>query len=251
MNLKESIVRSQEKGVAPVIAEIKRVIPKLSADEGRGKDLRDAGFLARAYAEGGASGISLVTEKRYFGGQPEEDLAAVLQATALPVLVKDFIMDRAKVDFYASLVEQVDPAFLHRVTLLLISHMVGDGLPGLASYVERRGMSALVETRGPEDLPLLGSLSWHSNLIGINNKGIDDLETGPDEIKVTPEMISKYRRAVGGATIVSESAHKTPRDVRRSLQAGADAVLVGTAFLTAGDPSGAVSLFVREGVPPL
>lgn len=127
MNLRESIIRSREKGVAPVIAEIKRVIPKLAADVGRGKDFRDAGLLAKAYAEGGASGISLVTEKRYFGGEPEEDLGAVLEATALPVLVKDFIVDRAKVDFYASLVERIDPAFLQRVTLLLISHMVGAG----------------------------------------------------------------------------------------------------------------------------
>lgn len=246
MNLVEAIAQARRRGVAPVIAEIKRLIPKL-AEEGRGRDDRDAALLAGWYEEGGAAGISLVTERRHFGGQPEADVPAVLRATSLPLLIKDFILDQAGVDYYAALVAAVCPAFLSRVALLLIAHHLDDRLPDLLRYTHRRGMLALVETRGPEDLRYLAGADSAPRLVGINNKDIDELERGENVVRVNQEMISRYRRVVGEAVIVSQSAHRSPADVRRSLAAGADAVLVGTAFLLAEQPADAVASFVRAG----
>lgn len=245
MTLIDSIIQAGQRGVVPVIAEIKRVIPKLAAELGRGRDERDAAHLARCYQEGGAAGISLVTEKKHFGGQPEEDVPAVLQATFLPLLIKDFILDRARVDFYAALVASVDPAFIRRVTLLLIAHMLGDNLPVLLQYIQEQGMLALVETRGPADLGHLRGVSPPPQLIGINNKNIDELEMGDDLVQVSPEMIACYRQVVGKAVIISESAHRNAADVRRSFTAGADAVLAGTAFLVSDHPAVTVASFVR------
>lgn len=244
MTLIESVIRARQRGVVPVIAEIKRVIPKLAAELGRGRDERDAAFLARCYQQGGAAGISLVTEQKHFGGQPEEDVPAVLQATFLPLLIKDFIFNRARVDFYAALVASVDPALLRRVTLLLIAHLLGDNLPALLQYVREQGMLALVETRGPADLDHLRGVSPLPRLIGINNKNIDELEMGDDLVQVSPEMIAGYRQVVGKAVIVSESAHRNAADVRRSFTAGADAVLAGTAFLVSAHPAATVASFV-------
>lgn len=245
MNLPEAIHLARQRGLAPVIAEIKRVIPKLAAETGRKRDERDAALLARCYEQGGAAGISLVTERQYFGGRPEEDVPAVLQATPLPLLIKDFIRDYTDIDYYAGLVASVDPAFLRRVTLLLIAHLVGERLVHLLQHVHDRGMLALVETRGPEDLNLISSA--RPRLVGINNKNIDELEMGEDVVRVNAEMLARYRQALGETLIISESAHQTAADVRRSLAAGADAVLVGTAFLIAENPTAAVADFVRAG----
>lgn len=254
MNLVEAIARARRRGAAPVIAEIKRVIPKLATERGWGRDDRDASLLTRWYEEGGAAGISLVTEREHFGGRPEEDVPAVLRATSLPLLIKDFLLARAQVDYYADLVASVDPAFLPRVALLLIAHRAGSRLPDLLRYVHGRGMLALVETRGPEDLRYLEDWErtqlggWERpQLVGVNNKDIDELEKGEDALRLTPEMISRYRRVVGEAVIVSQSAHRSVADVRRSLAAGADAVLVGTAFLLAERPAAVVASFVRAG----
>lgn len=106
MNLVESIPDKKRRGLVPILAEVKRLIPRLAAS-GMARDERDAGVLARAYETGGAAAISLVTERRYFGGQPEEDLPAILRAVALPLLVKDFILSPQEVDFYAALVDGV------------------------------------------------------------------------------------------------------------------------------------------------
>ncbi len=245
MNLAESILKAKGRREAPIIAEVKRVIPKLADEEGRGKDERNADRLARMYQEGGAIGISLVTEAEYFGGQPEEDIPAVLQSTSLPLLIKDFILDEEKVNFYVELVSRSSKDHLDRVTLLLTAHWLSDRLPAMFRYVHSKGMLALVETRKPEDLGYLGSFSQSPRLVGINNKSIDELEKGEDQVRLTPELVSQYRKLLGDCLLISQSAHKRPEDVRRSIEAGADAILVGTAFMVATEPRETVASFVH------
>jgi indole-3-glycerol phosphate synthase len=243
MNLIESIVRARNGGRAPVIAEIKRLIPKLAEEAGRPKDTRHASLLALFYEKGGACGISVVTEKEHFGGSPEEDIPAVLESSTLPILVKDFILDKAMVDYYFELVTRSGKDNPGRVTLLLTTHLVKDKMPEMLDYIHDRGMTALVETRTPGDLRYFGNRT--PKIIGINNKNIDELEKGEDRIRLTAELIAEYRRLVGSAVIISQSAHKTPEDVKRSLEMGADVVLVGTAFMTAPDPGETVREFVH------
>ncbi|MFB0558997.1 MAG: hypothetical protein ACETVS_00435 [Dehalococcoidales bacterium] len=245
MNLAESILRSKGRREAPIIAEIKRTIPKLADEEGRPKDERDAAGLARMYQEGGAIGISLVTEARYFGGQPEEDVPAVLQSTSLPLLIKDFILDEERVNFYVDLVSRSDKDYLGRVTLLLTAHWLGNRLPAMLNYVHSKGMLALVETRKPEDLDYLCSFGQPLRLVGVNNKNIDELEKGEDLVRLTPELVSQYRKLLGNCLLISQSAHQRPEDVRYSMEAGADAILVGTAFMTPTEPVRTVNSFVH------
>ncbi len=245
MNLAESILLAKGRREAPIIAEIKRTIPKLADEEGRPKDERDAAGLARMYQEGGAIGISLVTEAKYFGGQPEEDIPAVLQSTSLPLLVKDFILNEEKVDFYIGLVSRSGKDYLDRVTLLFTAHWLGDRLPAMLSYVHNKGILALVETRQREDLDYLGSFSYLPKLVGINNKNIDELEKGEDRVRLTPELVSQYRKLLSDCLLISQSAHQRPEDVRCSIDAGADAVLAGTAFMVSKEPTKTVASFVH------
>jgi len=245
VNLAESILKAKGRREAPIIAEIKRIIPKLADEEERPKDERRADTLARMYQEGGAIGISLVTEVKYFGGQPEEDILAVLQSTSLPLLIKDFILDEEKVDFYVELVSKLGKDYLGRVTLLLTAHWLGDRLPAMLSYVHSKGMLALVETRKSEDLGYLDSLSQSPKLVGINNKNIDELEKGGDRVRLTLELVSQYRKLLSDCLLISQSAYHRPEEVRRSIEAGADAILVGTAFMVAKKPAKTVASFVH------
>jgi len=243
IDLAQAIRQKKQDGVVPILAEVKRLIPKLAAERGAGRDERDAGTLARAYHEGGAAGISLVTERRHFGGQPEADLPAVLRAVELPILVKDFITTKESIDFYARLAGQAGEEAVSRICLLLTAHLVQDELPSLLRYVHQRGMLALVETRRVEDLYHLASET--PQLVGINNKDIDELEKGADLIGVNGAVISEYHRLLGDCLIISQSAHHSPEDVRTSIGAGADAVLVGTAFMTSAEPARTVRGFVH------
>lgn len=247
MNLVESIQDKKRQGLVPILAEVKRLIPKL-AEKGVARDGRDASIVARAYEAGGAAGISLVSERRYFGGQPEVDLPAILRAVALPLLVKDFILSPESVDLYAALVDGVGEGQRGRICLLLTAHLVGPRLPAMLHYVHQQGMLALVETRQVEDLRYLEGAS--PKVVGINNKNIDELEKGEDLIRIDAAMVRRYREFVGDAILLSQSAHHSPKDVRQSIEAGADAVLVGTAFMTSPHPTQTVASFAnafREG----
>lgn len=245
MNLVESILEAKSKRKAPVIAEIKRIIPKLADEQGKPKDERSAAEIARMYQEGGAIGISLVTETTHFGGQPEEDVPAVLQSTSLPLLIKDFMLNEERVNYYIRLVSSFGKDYLSRVVLLLTTHWLGKELPTMLSHVHNNDMLALVETRKPEDLSYLDGSSQSPRLVGINNKNIDELEKGEDQVKLPPELISQYRGLLSDCLLISQSAHRRPEDVRRSIKAGADAVLVGTAFMVTNQPVKMVASFVH------
>lgn len=81
-------------------------------------------------------------------------------------------------------------------------------------------------------------------MVGINNKDIDDLERGKDTMRLTSETAAACRQVSGNALIVSQSAHRSPKDVLFSLANGADAVLVGTAFMLSSEPAETVASFV-------
>jgi indole-3-glycerol phosphate synthase len=242
MTLVQSIQQKKEANVVPIIADIKRLIPKLVAERGIVPDKRDAGMLSRLFYLGGAAGISLVTERNHFGGQSEIDIPAVLNSVPLPLLIKDFILNKSTIDFYIKLVGE---GALARVTLLLHAHLLQGNLKNMLQHIHKRGMLALIETRGVDDLRYLKTLDDVPELVGINNKDIDDLERDKDKLRISREMVNEYRQVIKGSILISESAHRTSKDVRYSIEAGADAVLVGTAFMLSPQPTVTVSSFVN------
>jgi indole-3-glycerol phosphate synthase len=242
MNLAQTICIARKKRLVPVIAEIKRRIPKLEALP---KDERKADILAQAYQSGGACGISLVTEIEHFGGQPEIDIPAVLHSVDLPLLIKDFMLEKSKVDFYSGLVSGVHKDRRKRITLLLTTHWLGNRLQEMLEYVHSLDMLALVETRQPSDLFGLTKHNMQTCLVGFNNKYIDELEKGEDIMRLNVEMVQEYHRLANGCLLISQSAHTGPPDVVKSINTGADAVLVGTAFMRAREPESIVHSFVH------
>jgi indole-3-glycerol phosphate synthase len=209
----ERALRSGD-GVA-VIAEVKRRSP--GAGEIR-PDL-DPGALARGYARAGASAVSVLTDRDYFGGSLA-DLTAVRDAVPVPVLRKDFVIDRLQV---------TEARAAGADAVLLIARILDDAQLGeLFASVTDLGMSALVEIHDAEELERAAAAG--ARVIGINNR---DLGTFTTDLSVTLGLLG---RVPAEAVIVSESGIRTRADVERLGDEGVDAVLVGESLLRAEDP---------------
>jgi indole-3-glycerol phosphate synthase len=205
-------------GVA-IIAEVKRRSPT----KGLLADIPDPAHLAAAYAAGGASAISVLTEERRFGGSLA-DLEAVRAAVTVPVLRKDFVVDPY----------QVDEARVHGADLVLLivaalSHRV---LADLHDLVVSHGMTALVEVHDAEEARR--ALDVGATVIGVNTR---DLTT----LAVDRGTFARVRPVIPDDVLaVAESGVRGPQDVRRYVEEGAAAVLVGEALVTGTDPASAV-----------
>jgi indole-3-glycerol phosphate synthase len=205
-------------GVA-LIAEVKRASPSKGVFA---PDL-DAPALARTYAENGARAISVLTDGRFFHGELG-DLARIKAAVSLPVLRKDFIVDPY----------QVHESYAYGADgLLLIAAVLGDGrLAKLLALTRELGMAALVEVHDGVEAARVRPLG--PRLVGINNRNLQDFS-------VDLGTFARLRPALPTeSVVVAESGVRGAADVRYLARAGADAVLVGEALVTAPDPAAKV-----------
>lgn len=210
-----------------LIAEIKRASPSKGVFA---EDL-DPGAMAYLYVDNGASAISVLTDERFFRGS----LADLQQVkTAYPetsVLRKDFIIDPYQV--YEARAAGAD-------AVLLIVAVLGDELLAeLLALTHELSMNALVEVHNEVELDR--ALKAEPRAIGINNRDLRDFTV---DLGTTEHL----RRLVPDDTIVvAESGIFTAADVRRLGDAGADAILVGEALVTAEDTAAKVQELAQTG----
>jgi indole-3-glycerol phosphate synthase len=203
-----------------VIAEIKKASPSkgvIRADF-------DPVALARGYAEGGASCLSVLTDRRFFQGGFEV-LVAVREAVDLPLLCKDFIL---------SPYQLVQARAAGADAALLIAAILSDqDLTYLNKVARGLGLSVLVEVHDAAELERVLALNGFP-LIGINNR---DLSTFTVDLATTERLMSAFgeRLRQQGALLVSESGLVSRDDLDRVQGAGADAVLVGEALMRQPD----------------
>jgi indole-3-glycerol phosphate synthase len=212
----------REPGVS-IIAEVKRKSPS----KGELADIPDPAFLAGQYAKGGAAAISVLTERRRFGGSLA-DLDAVRDHVDIPVLRKDFIVDPYQL--WEARAHGADLALLMVVSL-------GNGqLTDMLGLCGELGLTALVESHTAEELGR--AIDAGATLLGINAR---DLTT----LKVDRSVFAELAPLVpDGAVRVAESGVSSVEDVAEYHRAGADVVLVGEALVRSGDPSTAVRAFI-------
>jgi len=178
--------------------------------------------LAAAYESAGASALSVLTDRRFFGGSPA-DLTAAREATGLPVLRKDFVLDPLQV---------VEARMMGADAVLLIARVLEDGLlRHLFEEATELGMDVLVEVHGEGELER--ALSLGAGIIGINNR---DLSTFTSDLGTTLRLMDGIPDDVA---LVSESGIRGRYDIRQLGARGVDAVLVGEALLRADDPAAA------------
>lgn len=202
-----------------LIAEVKRKSPS----RGVLAPSLDPALQAAAYARGGAAALSVLTEPQFFAGHPD-DLLAARDASGLPVLRKDFVVESIQV--------WESRAIGASAVLLIVAALTSNELAGLISDVDRAGLAALVEVHDREEARI--ALDAGARIIGVNNRDLSSFEVRLE----TAELLAPY--LAGAELTVAESGISTRADARRMAAAGYNAILVGEALVTSADPAGVI-----------
>ena len=201
-----------------VIAEYKRSSPSAGAIAEP-----DVAGQARAYEEGGAAAISVLTEPTRFDGALA-DLRAVRLAVDLPVLRKDFLVLPAQV---------IESRAAGADAVLLIAAALSElELKGMLAVANDLGLDALVETHSAGDLTK--ALATDAPVVGVNARDLETLEVDVERaLAMLPDVPSDR-------VAVLESGVSTREDVERAIDAGARGVLVGEALMRSPDPGATI-----------
>lgn len=211
-----SLRASVQRAYPALVAEIKPGRPT-----GEPRDV-DVAKLAQAYAEGGACGISVLTDPDHFGGRLQN--LELARQPHVPLLMKDFVVDEAQVDAAATWGASA-------VLAIARLHTEGYTDTSLADLVDRAhelDIEILAEVVTDEELDL--ALGTDADLVGINVRDLDTLEIDPDR----PRRLLEDREI--DPPVLHLSGIETAEDVADALAAGADGVLVGTSLMSAQDP---------------
>ncbi len=205
----------KKKGIK-IIAEVKRSSPSA----GRIKDV-DPAEQAGVYERAGAIAISVLTDKKFFGGSLT-DLEKVREAVNLPILRKDFLIDEVQI--------LEAKAYGADAILLIVRVLKLNELRKFLSISEDLNLSPLVEIFSLEEAKI--AIDAGARIIGINNRNLDTLEI---DLNRTKELAPKVRE-LGAEFVIAESGIERKEQVEELLSYGVDTFLIGTALMKSGDP---------------
>jgi indole-3-glycerol phosphate synthase len=211
----EALQARVQSGAPAVIAEIKKASPSkgvIRADF-------DPAAIARSYAAAGATCLSVLTDEKYFQGA-DQYLQQAKQASGLPMLRKDFMVDEYQI---------WESRALGADCILLIVAALGDAqLMDLSHAALELGMDVLVEVHDADELQR--ALALRLPLIGINNRNLHTFET---TLQTTLDLLPKVP---DDRIVVTESGINEPADVATLRAHNVNVFLVGEAFMRAADP---------------
>jgi indole-3-glycerol phosphate synthase len=212
-----------------VIAEVKKASPS----KGVIRENFDPEAIAKGYAAGGASCLSVLTDKQFFQGGFEV-LVQVRQAVELPLLCKDFIL--SPYQLYQARAAGADAA------LLIAAILTDQDLAYLLKVAGSLGLTVLVEVHDAEELERVLALGG-VQLIGINNRNLATFHT---DLATTEQLTARYGEQIRakGCLLVSESGLFSRDDLDRVQSAGADAVLVGESLMRQNDVTAALERLI-------
>ncbi|MGD9720065.1 MAG: indole-3-glycerol phosphate synthase TrpC [Pirellulales bacterium] len=213
-------------GPIRLIAEVKKASPSAGLIRADFQPVE----IAQTYERHGASCISVLTDEPYFQGKLD-DLRAVRAAVGLPVLRKDFILDRYQL--YEARAAGAD-------AVLLIAECLDDcNLRALHNEAVALGMTPLVELYDPANLQRVFDAG--ATLIGVNNRDLRSFQTDLEH------TLRLRNRVPDQCVLVSESGIRTRADVERLQAAGVDAILVGETLMASADIGAAVDALLGRG----
>lgn len=209
-----------------LIAEVKKASPS----KGVIREDFDPVAIAKAYEAGGASCLSVLTDKKFFQGS-FDNLKLVREAVDLPLLCKEFIIYPYQI-FKAR-------SYGADAVLLIAAILSDQDLEYFVKITRSLGMAALVEVHTAAELDRVLAVDG-VNLVGINNRNLEDFSVDLE----TTTMLMETRRSdiqAKGVRVVSESGIHTPVDLRFVREAGAKAVLIGESLVKQPDPKRAIT----------
>jgi len=203
-----------DSGECAIIAEVKRRSPS----KGTIREDFDPVKIAAIYEESGAAAVSVLTERKFFGGDSSY-LLGIKKIVGLPLLRKDFIIDPYQI---------YETRAIGGDALLLIASILKEGqLRDFIHLAESLGLSPLTEVHTREELDK--ALSAGADIIGINNRDLKNFST---DLKTSMELASSIP---GDKIVVSESGIHTRGDIEILMKAGIHCFLIGETLMRAGD----------------
>jgi indole-3-glycerol phosphate synthase len=212
-------------GKVKIIAEIKRASPS----KGILREDFDPVDIARSYSKGGASAISVLTDKKFFKGDLNY-LRYVKNTVQVPLLRKDFIID----------LYQVYEARLYGADAILLIAAVLDkkALTELLNLTHRLGMNAIVEVHNEGELE--SALMAEGRIIGINNRNLKTFDVSLEVSRRLAKLVPK------GKIVISESGISNAEDIKRLGDDGIYVFLIGETFMKAPDPGRELDKLLNE-----
>jgi indole-3-glycerol phosphate synthase len=208
-------LRYPRHGRVALIAEVKKASPSAGVICEDFDPVR----IAREYEAAGASCVSVLTDERFFQGS-KEYMRAIREATHLPILRKDFIIDSLQI------LEAIE--YGADAILLIVSILSDQELKLFLAMATEAGLDTLVEVHDEAEMDR--ALAAGANVIGINNR---DLRTFRVSLETSTKLITRARSHSEGQhkTFVAESGIHTHRDVEKLAASGAHAILVGESLM--------------------
>jgi indole-3-glycerol phosphate synthase len=207
-----------------IIAEYKRQSPS----KGIINSVSDIGEVTSGYFRVGASGVSILTDTKFFGGS-NDDLLSVRGTSLFPILRKDFIIDEYQV---------VESKSIGADVILLIAAVLGTkDILCLSELARSLGMEVLLEIHEPKELD---KVNHYVNIIGVNNRNLKTFEVNTDISEELAENIPN------GFLKISESGISSPVIIKKLKAAGYNGFLIGEKFMSTPDPVYAFSEFVKD-----
>lgn len=220
LSLKQFIL---DPGKTGIIAEFKRQSPSKGVINGSAKPE----IVTAQYAQAGASGLSILTDKDYFGGATEDVL--VSRFNPIPILRKEFIVDEYQI---------VEAKAMGADVILLIAACLSPAeVKRLASFAHSLSLEVLLELHDEAELEHMNA---YTEIVGINNRNLKTFEV---DIEKSLAMAARIGTA---AVRIAESGIQKPEDVHTFRKAGFDGFLIGERFMKETDPGKAFATFVQQ-----
>lgn len=221
LNMSQSIRTNQP----AIIAEHKRRSPS----KGEISPMSNVEEVARVYASGGASAMSVLTDTPYFGGSLEDLAVARRAAPDLPLLRKEFIVDEY----------QIRQARIYGAdAILLIAAMIpAEDVRHFNDLAHSLGLQTLVEIHSEAELEAVPD---DADMVGVNNRDLSSFST---DISNALRLIDSLPANI---LKIAESGIKTPADLQRLLNVGFDGFLIGEALMSTPSPEEALSKFLNQ-----
>jgi indole-3-glycerol phosphate synthase len=211
---------------ASLITEVKFSSPSL----GNIRQVSDPVLIAKQMVDGGAVGLSVLTQPYLFNGSPDY-FTEIRKKIKVPLLMKDIVVDKVQIDAAEKL--GADVVLLIQA---IFDKKFAKDIDEFVSYAHKKNLLVLLESHTKKEF--VGSTKTQADILGINNRNLDTLEISLDTTREILEKRDEKR------IIISESGVESPKDIKFLAKCGADAFLVGSSIMKSKDIKGLVSELV-------